>query len=162
MAYLPAYYGWLLLWPAELCCEYSYNCIPAVEWDLPWNEPRLVTMVIFWGALLYAIWFGLGKHREDWALGARQTTQQQHGALILCGSMMMCRLTYVVSSSVCSRERWTCAAQVVPQLAGAAHAAGLESFLRGRHHDRGTLTLHAINRLFESFGPRLCAHREFQ
>ena len=30
-AYLQVRYARLLLWPSELCCEYSFDCIPAVE-----------------------------------------------------------------------------------------------------------------------------------
>eukprot|EP00940_MAST-03C_sp_MAST-3C-sp2_P000540 g540.t1 len=36
-AYLHARYAYLLVWPAELCAEYSFDCVPLVE---TWTDPR--------------------------------------------------------------------------------------------------------------------------
>ena len=46
--YLHFRYGWLLLWPSELCAEYSYNCVPVVE--LP-SDPRAAHGVFFHAVL---------------------------------------------------------------------------------------------------------------
>lgn len=42
--YLQAYYAHLLVYPWVLCCEYAFNCIPAVE---SLSDPRIAGVVAF-------------------------------------------------------------------------------------------------------------------
>ena len=45
-------YAQLLLLPLNLCCEYSYNCIPSVD---SFDDPRMVAVVLLDVGILAAV-----------------------------------------------------------------------------------------------------------
>jgi tetratricopeptide (TPR) repeat protein len=41
-------YFWLLLWPQQLCCDYSYNQIPIVNWHFnTWEDSKAIVALVF-------------------------------------------------------------------------------------------------------------------
>jgi hypothetical protein len=51
-------YLWLLLWPARLSCDYSYNQIPLVSWTFgSWEDGQaLVSLAVYAAAAVLAVW----------------------------------------------------------------------------------------------------------
>jgi len=43
--YLHAFYGLLLLWPYDLCFDYSFNCIPLLKSLSDWRN--LITLAMY-------------------------------------------------------------------------------------------------------------------
>jgi len=55
MMYLHFRYFYQLLWPAELCAEYAFDCIPSVR---TWDDPRAHLAVAFYTVLGVAVLIG--------------------------------------------------------------------------------------------------------
>jgi tetratricopeptide (TPR) repeat protein len=53
--YLHFRYAWLLVWPQVLSCEYSFNCIPAVE---GWDDPRVLLALALDAVLIMSLVLG--------------------------------------------------------------------------------------------------------
>ena len=51
-------YLWLLLWPARLSCDYSYNQIPLVSWSFNrWEDwQAAVSLAVYTAAAVLAVW----------------------------------------------------------------------------------------------------------
>ena len=82
LLYLQAFYGKLLLsLSGDLCCEYSYNCIPTIN---SLADPRNIGTVVFWVSLGWLLRWAVLHHACCWQAGPETTAQDAAGLVGVC------------------------------------------------------------------------------
>ncbi len=92
--YLHAFYGLLLLWPYDLCFDYSFDCIPLVH---TLADPRNLITLAMYGAIvaLFAAAFWLRDGRGRQLLMAL--------SLFLCPFVALSNIFFTVGSTIAER-----------------------------------------------------------
>ena len=104
LLYLQAFYGKLLLSPSgDLCCEYSYNCIPAVD---SVSDPRNLGTVMFWSGMIWLVVWCVRSHTQCWVTpdedeagkpeGEAAEEDEAAGGVEIRGAYALCALSWLV------------------------------------------------------------------
>jgi protein O-mannosyl-transferase len=93
-------YLWLLLWPAQLSSDYSYNQVPVFGWGAGgWEDAKTVLAVLVWIAIGIAALAGLRRAKPIFFFAAffLATLAPVSNLVILIGSIMAERFLYLPS-----------------------------------------------------------------